>query len=1270
MARTINGTSGGLKYTGATSPPSAWTVAAWIRPRSCGSNAQFGGRILSLQQSTNPYTETILVSMRDDDNADLVNQLWVEHKGSGGNASSISVEGTMVRDRWQYVAGVHVGLGTKPVIYAGGLGSPAAPLPLTYSTAGGGSTLGSGGVVGVGNVAAANSYWFDGDLAHVTWWNRALSQAEVEWWRTVTLRAGGQPANSHLASLFAYWPLVEVDNVTARDKYGARNLAATSTRPALSPRLMHPQARHLLGATSAANATVTPSAVAATVAVPAATITASATATPTAVAATTAVNASAPSTATARTLNGTSQGFENTAATAITTSTWSWCGHVRLDTTSATQHLWYTTNNGGTRISNVTVEQVDGYARLRAYQLVTNGTYNQTTWLVPLAAARDYTIGVVYNNSDRSFRAYIGDDTAPMTELQWRYETLQGSLGQNPYAGNTRWFISPSSGYVDGTVSWVCVTNDTLTVAEMDQLRRYGDAPASNVVGWWKLNETSGNATDYSGNSRTLTAVASPGSTSRTPTPPAESAETITLTSVVDHRTFQRDGSDQATVPLDGTYTGSPSQIQARFVALGASPGSWTTVVASPSGGTYSTTLTVATGQGTLEVRANYAGTYAYVRRAQVAVGDIYWTIGTSNGVGYGSTYQTVGAGLGSDWAFGDVLPNQLSNWDVSGTHQWIEMGDPTDATGGSIRFGPSESWSQSGADSTKEPGSVGGSWLPQLAGRLVAAHGVPVAICQVSRGGSTLANWRKTTNTHWAELKQRCEQVSGDTVPIAAGAAGKAILAVQGENDYGSSASTTYATDLAAWAAEIGTDLGLPIVLMNVGDWPGSEAYQSASNPNDGITLVRQGILSAVASSSTAELGPVMYDVDLADGGGDTHHYITTAELGTVADRWFAALSELYYSAGSVGHGPRVASAVLSSSTVTVTYDATLDSAGGGYPGLTVYHGSTNSAANRLTWVASSPAAGQYSAVRSSSTTATITLGFSPTAPVWIGVGEYDLSVGLAVPTTTRTVGSVSVVLPAEPLTDRHADPAPSAVTATSAVLAPTVTAASSTTVTPSTVTAATAVATPTVTASATVSASAVTATTAVAGPTVTTSTSTTVTPSTVTATTAVLSPTVTATAVIMPSAVAATTAVAAPTILAGSATTVSASVVTATTAVPTAALSQTVKPSVAAAATAVPTPTPAATAAVLAGTVAATTATLAPAVHAAATAAITTITATTSVLTPTIVTTGSSTVTPSAVVATVAVMAPVVLGSEPTVWTAGRRRYRRRWTVRRSPR
>ncbi|MBD3355324.1 hypothetical protein GF361_05050, partial [Candidatus Woesearchaeota archaeon] len=83
--------------------------------------------------------------------------------------------------------------------------------------------------------------------------------------------------------------------------------------------------------------------------------------------------------------------------------------------------------------------------------------------------------------------------------------------------------------------------------------------------------------------------------------PPATSG-TISITYPTQYILFQRDADNTSDIEVQGTYTGNPNTIEARF-----NNGNWTAIDPSPSGNSFSANLTdQPIGQGSLEVRFKY----------------------------------------------------------------------------------------------------------------------------------------------------------------------------------------------------------------------------------------------------------------------------------------------------------------------------------------------------------------------------------------------------------------------------------------------------------------------------------------------------------------------------------------------------------------------------------------------------------------------------------------------------------------------------------------
>lgn len=343
----------------------------------------------------------------------------------------------------------------------------------------------------------------------------------------------------------------------------------------------------------------------------------------------------------------------------------------------------------------------------------------------------------------------------------------------------------------------------------------------------------------------TLTASASllPGSAS------GGAGSTIALTAPAAYRMHQRNvATNTASVTISGTYTGSPGSIEYRFAG-----GAWATLVASPVGGTFSQAVTLPTGQGDLEVRFS-SDTGVIASRALVGVGDVYIVAGQSNHVGAAS--QTVQPAPG---AFTAV---QLD----TATMQWKPLQEGlTQATNFSGQSG------------------YGGSYIGALSNRL-QANGVPVAFIPVAKGSTRIDQWQRydpdPTNPYW--------NYGGMLGKWNAAGGGRAMLWWQGEADAsnGTAAATfeSLTNDMINdWMADTGT----PVFMVKITTF------------NAAATTIRAS-QDAIAAGNTNVIG-------IADGGGAYSgdvHYLTSAQINSVADAIYPEFVDAFYAASATASG------------------------------------------------------------------------------------------------------------------------------------------------------------------------------------------------------------------------------------------------------------------------------------------------------------------------------------------------------------------------------
>lgn len=189
-------------------------------------------------------------------------------------------------------------------------------------------------------------------------------------------------------------------------------------------------------------------------------------------------------------------------------------------------------------------------------------------------------------------------------------------------------------------------------------------------------------------------------------------ADVIIITSPYDWQFFARNkATNTGSIAITGTYSGgtAPASIEARW-----NGGVWTVITASPSGGTFSGTLTgLTSGNGTLEVRYSNATTVTdSVDNVAIGAKLLFW--GQSNFSGRANNAQSYTGTVGFFHKY--TVTNNL----------WQQGADPFDTD------------------------TASGSLFPLLANSMVTRLGCPVAFIGVAAGSTTLAQWQvgQTLNT------------------------------------------------------------------------------------------------------------------------------------------------------------------------------------------------------------------------------------------------------------------------------------------------------------------------------------------------------------------------------------------------------------------------------------------------------------------------------------------------------------------------------------------
>lgn len=375
----------------------------------------------------------------------------------------------------------------------------------------------------------------------------------------------------------------------------------------------------------------------------------------------------------------------------------------------------------------------------------------------------------------------------------------------------------------------------------------------------------------------------------------------ITISSPSDYQLLQRNGSNQANITISGTYTGSPTTIEARF-----NGGSWTTIVASPAGGTYSGTLSSqSAGQGSVEVRFSNA-TSITSSKSYVGIGDLFVIAGDSNGVGQGTSNQS--------YSHASLKASLFKNND-----SWGELIDPTDSNSG-----------QSGARASYDTG-IGGSFWPLFATKYMADRSIPVGFIAAAKNGSAISGAASATS--W----QRKTSSPSDTTTLygdmytkitAAGGSIKAVLFFEGANDLRivtPSNYNLYRTYVNTFVNDVMSDFGVKTMHSIVGDC--IPAYFADCGPLSDIHYSRQVIYDVWGTNSNIFPGPTLYDINKDTPDGDGIHYRSNSTLQTVADRTWLAVRKQFYDSSTDARGPQLTSAQYNTAKTKVYLKFTDDS-------------------------------------------------------------------------------------------------------------------------------------------------------------------------------------------------------------------------------------------------------------------------------------------------------------------------------------------------------
>lgn len=328
-----------------------------------------------------------------------------------------------------------------------------------------------------------------------------------------------------------------------------------------------------------------------------------------------------------------------------------------------------------------------------------------------------------------------------------------------------------------------------------------------------------------------------------------------------------------------GTYTGTPTSIEARVVQTGTntpvSGFDWATYVASPSGGAFDFTIPgvpVALAWYDIQVRfSNNTGVTATSGKTTLAA--IFPLVGQSNARFAIDTYGS-----------STLTPNDFCRaygLGVGGGAAWTAL-DPTKMDG------------------------------PITLANDYGTRGVPVAFVSCGVGGTAIATWNPGQSQYITAMANI----------TATGGKAEAMIWVQGEADVDALSAATYQAELGdvfdtGFRATM-SDTNLPVVLVMLG-------YQNIGlNTDAGMEAIRAGQAAWCAAAPAKNLRVERYDLTSASG-----HMADDVHLNAAGHRalWPRIARAARVGSGEVStyRGPRIAGVSFVNSTtvdVTLTHD------------------------------------------------------------------------------------------------------------------------------------------------------------------------------------------------------------------------------------------------------------------------------------------------------------------------------------------------------------
>lgn len=282
-------------------------------------------------------------------------------------------------------------------------------------------------------------------------------------------------------------------------------------------------------------------------------------------------------------------------------------------------------------------------------------------------------------------------------------------------------------------------------------------------------------------------------------------ASSIGLSMPLSRIVFQRNNANEAFIPIRGTYSGSPSRIEARALTRVSGQGTstdWTTIVNNPAGGNFAGRLLAQGGWYQLEVRAvtgSTIGESAVVDR--VGVGEVFVVAGHS-------------VAQGQDINIEAATDDRVSAVYFDGRN---ESGSLYPATGDMAHL--PMTFSHFSAGMRPAPSGAGTYFWSKMCQHLVDRLNVPVLLFNAGYGGTSMEHWAKAALgqpfEHWfvdSSIRMPYINLSNSLRKYGAVTGVRGVLADQGQNDNGrirSVGENQVYSEYQTWVNQARNDLG-----------------------------------------------------------------------------------------------------------------------------------------------------------------------------------------------------------------------------------------------------------------------------------------------------------------------------------------------------------------------------------------------------------------------------------------------------------------------------